>query len=333
VGTPSNLRLTSVLNFGSLLHQLIFRNRRGTDGLHGPGVWTSTVKFAPFRHPTLHTTLHTRAGSSRPHVPLLPSLSQIRYTHFARGPSEILLMFEAYFDDAGTHGGAQAVVLAGYIGSPAEWEALGADWLPFLTRLGIPYYRASECAHASGQFKRWERDACMAVHREAVEIITRRSITPLGISVDAAAFQQAPVLPREAFEHAFGSVLYYLARYMAAEAPDDKVAMVIEGFGKGEGRIIELFHELLDAEPNKNLRQHFDGPPIFRPKVGYPPLQAADVLAYEFALDAARTFHAPRSHDPRGSWLALSAHSDEREGLLMHIQFGPPVVTQVRGPK
>jgi hypothetical protein len=59
VGTPTNLRLTSVLNFGSLLHQLIFRNRRGTDGLHGPGVWTSTVKFAPLRHLTLHTFLHT----------------------------------------------------------------------------------------------------------------------------------------------------------------------------------------------------------------------------------------------------------------------------------
>jgi hypothetical protein len=89
VGTPTNLRLTSVLNFGSLLHQLIFRNRRGTDGLHGPGVWTSPVKFAPFPPPTLHTTLHTLSWGRHGHTYRLPQDSVSHAPRlFARTPNQ-----------------------------------------------------------------------------------------------------------------------------------------------------------------------------------------------------------------------------------------------------
>jgi hypothetical protein len=48
--------------FGSLLHELIFHNRRDSPDVRDQGVWTSTVKFAPLRRFALHSSLHTGHG-------------------------------------------------------------------------------------------------------------------------------------------------------------------------------------------------------------------------------------------------------------------------------
>lgn len=230
-------------------------------------------------------------------------------------------MIGAYFDDAGTHRDSRVVVLAGYIGPVSEWELLEAEWAGFLQRESLRFYHSVECVAARGPFAGRSNPDCNRLHRDAVGIITRRRLVPLGVAVDTPSYRSAPTQPHEELGRCFVHVVEYLGRYMEQHASHEQVALVLEEMPGVMGRLVEDYESLMAPDRLGRFRQYFAGPPAFRPKRETFALQAADVLAYETGVGADRHFYPSGLNPRRGAWNALSRHSDQNEGLLIYLKF------------
>jgi hypothetical protein len=97
-------------------------------------------------------------------------------------PAEIRL-FGAFFDDAGTHDSALVAALGGYVAPIEVWETFKREWDEFLGRRQLDFYHATDCQGKEGhrQFEGWSSEERDVTHREAVEIITRHPIVPIGL--------------------------------------------------------------------------------------------------------------------------------------------------------
>ena len=236
-------------------------------------------------------------------------------------------MFSAFLDDCGTHDGAPVVAVAGYAGYTYEWERLERDWNEFLAREGIRYYHAVEAAQGRKEFAGRDKSDRQRVHREAVQIITRYELLPVSFSIDGPWFRGrfpdavpfgGKVIQNSALCYCFQRIAYRLAEHVAGiEATP--VAIVMEESPGNMGDLMNLFEAFVTHPPYAHYRHCFQGPPTFRPKIGYPQLQAADVLAYETVLDLQRNWDPNRQHGPRESYKALSQHAAANSGYLMHV--------------
>jgi hypothetical protein len=235
-----------------------------------------------------------------------------------------MLQPEAYLDDAGTHGGSVVAVLAGYVGPVSEWEQLETKWNAFLEREHLPFYHSVDSAHQREHFDGRTPEACNLLHREAVEMITARQLVAVGAGVRIEGFIKreeemrlsaalaAPhvkftPLPKGYFYQVYHFVLQYLGSYMKSQAPDEKLSVFCEDTPEVVGLTIQL-HKWLVQRLESKYSPYFAGPPAFRPKEGYPQLQAADVLAYEMGLSLTRHFEE-KERVSRKSWDALWEHA------------------------
>ncbi|MDQ3697770.1 MAG: hypothetical protein M3373_07065 [Gemmatimonadota bacterium] len=258
-------------------------------------------------------------------------------------------MFTAYFDDAGTHDdtatepGSEVVAAAGYVALPSVWQAFEDEWNAFLAREQLPFYHTVDCVARVGHFKGWEHSECNRVHREAVTIITSHKLVAVGYATPKAAFNEVyrRSLPdennriaRAAYQNSLVSAWRLLALYVNSwwlvsspilnPIPREQVSIVVEDSPKTYAATIGLYQQAMQLPDEwQHLRSRFAGPPTFRPKLGFPQLQAADVLAYEMAVSLRRLFMPGQLQKRRGSWDALVSHAFEgsRSVGLPLVQF------------
>jgi len=84
----------------------------------------------------------------------------------------------------------------------------------------------------------------------------------------------------------------------------------------------------------QRLRRRFAGAPVLRPKEGHPQLQAADVLAYEMAVNLRRMFVPGTPQKRRRSWDALINHywAESRSVGLPLLRFASFHLTPTYDP-
>lgn len=232
----------------------------------------------------------------------------------------VLLMLDAYFDDSGTDAESRVAVLAGYLGPAEEWTVLEAEWNAVLRREDLTFYRTADCNHSQGQFDGWPSPRRNALHREMVEIITRRQLVPIGIACKVLTPFASRVPWTWEFEACFVRVIEWVGEYMRKLPAGEQVSMLIERKEEAEATLVAIYNQLMTPENLGEFRPYFAGPPGFRPKEGYPQVQAADVLAYEMYVGSDRHFHPEGGNAHRGSWDALSLHSDRTGGKLLYFE-------------
>jgi hypothetical protein len=246
---------------------------------------------------------------------LQSSSARLAWLLFPHSSGRKLLMFVAYLDDSGTDLGSSVAVLAGYVAAVSEWERFEIEWNEFLHREGLRFYHSVECVHGSGEFKGRTDEQCRRIHKDAVQLITRHNLTAIGAAVHASRLREMHdrakaaaerVVPKPDYDFCFQYVVVALGFHMLGTA--EQVAMVLEDTPKVKGAVAESYEHLLEG-PWKGLKSRFSGTPIFQPKLGFPALQAADVLAYEMGREQERAGHPPRKYPPRASWNELVKHA------------------------
>lgn len=275
--------------------------------------------------------------------------ARLAWLLFPRAVLHKWLVFAVYFDDSGTHDdtatepGSQIVAAAGYVALPNAWQAFEAAWNAFLLREGLTFYHAVDCVARSGAFAGKTNAECNRIHREAVMIITAHDLVALGFATPKAPFNEfarrarsdeveAP--PREAYCNSLYNAWRVLALYVSQwtlttpslldPVPDEQVSIVVEDSPKLHEPTMRSYQAFVEEPRWQRLRTRFAGPPSFRPKLGYPQLQAADVLAYEMAVNLRRHYVPGESRRSRQSWDALNRHAVEgaqRVGLPPLVQF------------
>jgi len=61
-------------------------------------------------------------------------------------------MLAAYYDESGTHSGAMALSIAGYISTVEKWENFQIEWLKMRDDEGYEYFHMADLESLKGQF-------------------------------------------------------------------------------------------------------------------------------------------------------------------------------------
>ncbi len=226
---------------------------------------------------------------------------------FLNGQRGWCVVLKVYLDETGIHDDAEMVAVAGYISRPKHWQAWTKDWNVHKRRVPagkkpIKVFHSTDCATYHKEFDGWtkeERDPYVA---QLLPVMPSHDLAGIVIGVNlrdlAAAMKSHPELVEM-----FGTP--YTACFQWA------ISIIMEiATDRGNGERMAFIHEVNDfkgecfkafeyVQANLNPR----GIPItlgFGSKEDYPPLQAADVLAYEGGK-----FLKNPTGIPRRAWTAL----------------------------
>lgn len=90
---------------------------------------------------------------------------------------------EVYFDESGSHDGAHALCVAGFMFERAKAIAFAIEWRGWLGFYGLPYFRMSECAHGNGPFKKLGKKNCIRLEKKLIGVINRYAEAGFAISL------------------------------------------------------------------------------------------------------------------------------------------------------
>lgn len=198
----------------------------------------------------------------------------------------VLAWVEAYFDESIAHVGAPILCVAGYLIGSEDAKRLSAEWTRALAKRGLPYFRMSACAHGNKPFDRLSRDDRVALGRSMIECIKRRTILGLAVSVNLADFERLmPQHPLIGTPYTFCAqvIIGGVANWIREQRYEGKVAYFFEaGHASGpeaDGLMRKIFHD-----PELKLSCRYGGH-SFVEKIEAPPVQAADLLAWQSYTD------------------------------------------------
>ncbi len=187
-------------------------------------------------------------------------------------------MLSVYLDDSGSHDESTVCVLAGAVSPPDRWERLTRLWVSVLAAFGVTDFHASDCANGGGSFRGWAADRRYDLYGRLARI-TRRHVafrTWVAVFMDdyRANFlrEKRESLPISICAMGCASRLRPLAL-----GRDIYIPYVFDHAPKA-GRIYRVFEDLIRQGKRDFYRMGMLSKGV---RVASPPLQAADLIAYE----------------------------------------------------
>lgn len=249
-------------------------------------------------------------------------ISALAATLFGPSKQGLWAMLSAYFDESGTHPGSPICVVAGLVASPKQWARFTPAWLKILDDFGLPEFHMKHCAHFQGPFAKWDK-ATRSERRdklfERLMPLIRRTVS-YRVWTAIVMGEYRSMYPHDTEEEnpyriaAMGcaSRLRWLA--MQRGQNDLMIPYVFEHGGKGSAAIFRAFERLMNEGQEDFYRM---SALTVANRQKFPPLQAADLHAYEvhkyFADQMAGTprlrksFRAllqiPETHPNQGGYL------------------------------
>lgn len=205
----------------------------------------------------------------------------------------------AAFDESGKLADTQFVVFAGSISTPEQWQFVSVNWNAVLQKSGIQYLSMKEAMHCRGQFLKWkdrlrERDALLV---SLAEMFHQSIALHVAAPIDSNAFKALPHEARRLLKNpvycGFQACVHGLMA--AVQNPAMKIALQCDSSEEYAVQCLRLYLKMRahDAE-FKNRCVSI----TFSEDQHYPPLQAADMLAYCVRQDHTRqTVKPPRVVD------------------------------------
>jgi hypothetical protein len=210
-------------------------------------------------------------------------------------------LLRAYLDDSGTHADSKTCVLAGYFGGRRQWAKFEEEWKRVLDEYGLEEFHAHRFwSAASGKsvsaYGGWDRQKAATFLRRLLTIITSVRIYPFGSAVvmkdwDALPVDEKRVLTGAAYHD--GEPVLSGARKKPFFLPFVHAIQKAASYCHEQTRI-DFYFDRNDACSAyaadyflflASLRDHPATPKLgeiaFVDSRSDPPIQAADLLAYE----------------------------------------------------
>lgn len=196
-------------------------------------------------------------------------------------------MLAAYYDESGTHSGAMALSIAGYISTVEKWENFQIEWLKMRDDEGYEYFHMADLESLKGQFSRkkgWNEDRKIAVLQRAHDIINRNTLKGIESSLIWSDYNE--LIPTYTGKHpppAYAILVNLCMNETAAWARrngyNEPINYVFEDGVKGVGWVLDVIQH---ARKFPTIRNYlFYGGFTYEDKKDVIQLQAADVNAYE----------------------------------------------------
>lgn len=198
-------------------------------------------------------------------------------------------MLAAYFDESGTHDGSSAIVVAGYLSSEERWEDFARAWTDMLRETSLIRWHQVHFAHSVKEYTGWADKKRVESMQRVTKIINETVICGVVCGVDATAFKElSPRFSTPPYApYAFCAMVCFkhLEKWAAENFHSDPIDCIFESGAQGGGEISRMVQDLMSDEDGDKLSFRI-GSVRFESKKDVLPVQAADVLAYEFYLEA-----------------------------------------------
>jgi hypothetical protein len=203
--------------------------------------------------------------------------------------SRDILVLKAFFDDSGTHGPSDVIVMGGLIAPEEAWTALEPKWQAELDRLGIEEMHMSHCEKRWGEFKDFERSERDAMIAFFSDLICETGGRLLASAVSRKVWDSVTAETKlgevfaEPIDFLFNTCMRRAleSRRATSGAPEE----VVVTFATREQNL--LFWKDLAANYERKWPSRLVGY-AFGQMARNPPLQAADMIAYEAFVQQCR---------------------------------------------
>jgi hypothetical protein len=214
------------------------------------------------------------------------------------------MMMEAYFDESGTHANSPVMCVAGYLFTEEQALHLDREWAETLTEFGLSCFHMADCAHGVKEFSNLDGKKRTELVIRLVGIIKRRMEIGIAVSISETDFGRidAPNWERGGpYALAALQVLAAVVSWADKYSYTGKISYFFEAGHKHQSltnNAINLLRERDQKRGANYLRYHSH---TFAGKTDLRPLQAADLLAYEWQKELRRINIPPRRRTTRRS--------------------------------
>jgi hypothetical protein len=244
----------------------------------------------------------------------------LRFPTFVAPDDRLIMNIYGYFDESGTHKGSPALAVGGFLAKADEWGAFTYEWEKALKDWGLPFFHMADFESRLGDYADWPNDVRKERLNRLLGIIGRHVIASVGTVISIADYDavfpedEAPEAPntqefapgiwtpwslepgepepevslkpgdiRRKSGGPYGlaavEMCAEVARRVSPLVGDPFVAYVFESGATGAGQILKVFQGMMAREETRISMRILSI--AFEDKRLFPPLQAADLLAYE----------------------------------------------------
>lgn len=207
------------------------------------------------------------------------------------------MMLTGYMDETGHSKDERQrfVGMAGLIAPPEDWEVFERKWKAALADFKIPFFHMKDFANLRGPFKGWSELKRRKLFGKLLRIMAAIHPLPVGSITSMEDFRSLPEEDREIvkdpYYFSFIGCVYIPASLLQAAAPGGGLALVFGEQTEFEHTAGQLF-EIIKQEHEVGARL---APLAFRDMKSEVPLQAADIVAYEFYKEVERLRYRPQA--------------------------------------
>jgi hypothetical protein len=182
-----------------------------------------------------------------------------------------IAVIQAFFDESGTHGGSDLLVVAGWFGNRKAWKSFIKEWRVCLARAGVPHFHAKD-------------SRCESLKALLVQAILKRDLYGVVRSVNPLDFKK---YASDSFKNQFGNAYSMCAFECAQEMHEiavknklDSIAVYYEAGQPNTDFIVKSFNRIMTYIPDFGLSEV-----SIVSKKDFIPLQAADFLAHTISTN------------------------------------------------
>jgi hypothetical protein len=184
-------------------------------------------------------------------------------------------------DETGIHANAPMVAVGGYISRPKYWRVWTKEW--DRAKRPIKIFHATDCANFQGEFKGWDKTQRDAYVAQLLAVMRNHELAGVVIGINlgdltAAMKDHADLLEMFGTPYAacFQWVISTLVDLATKHGSGERMAFVHE-VNDFKSEAVKAFEYVKKFHNPRAIQMTMK----FGCKADYPPLQAADVLAYE----------------------------------------------------
>jgi hypothetical protein len=206
-------------------------------------------------------------------------------------------MIEAYFDESGTHRGSAIIGVAGYIFEKENSIQFDREWRAVLDEYCLPFFRMSACAHGVEPFDKLSMPERIDVEKKMIAITNKWMSHGMAITVHPDMYIRVMPMEKELGDSSYS----FCARFCLTGARRCMDEKKLEGdcayFFESGHRSQSEANAIMDRlYKNPTIRKtHHYSSHTFIEKSKATPLQAADLLAWQWYADIKRRARGEKS--------------------------------------
>jgi hypothetical protein len=192
-------------------------------------------------------------------------------------------VLKAFVDDSGSGGDSPWVVLAGYVGTVADWEAFDPEWRAVLdTDPRIEYFKSSEAESLKEQFSRFSKEERNTRIDSLIAVIARRARLAISVRLRQKDYeeivkQNVPPLWDDPYFFLFPAFITAATAVERFAGAHELIEFVFDSSQKLDGRSRRLYEQMMEMDRYKSTVANV----LYRDDKKFLPLQAADLLAWQ----------------------------------------------------